>query len=238
MPFLHCVHWLMVINFCHIFINLANILWNAICRSPGNWTQTNDGGCISAMRAADNNEDVGISDWEADSSMPMQENYFPSNIGTEEHEEEAIPTSMLLMSSSSAHDKYIVFYEQDMELISIPCATCPGVSGVCHPEPYVSLTAVSGIWPDSMLFEAIFFSGCLASQTLRMLNILTMLSISPITFTRHQRDYVVNGPEHMARTASSPRSRTGDPRWEFGGVGELSYDSPGQCKYSSYFVVE
>ena len=167
-------------------------------------------------------------------------------------EEETMPTSMWLMPSSSAHDKYSIFHEQDIKGYQYPMCNLPWrVLGAPHPEPYVSVTAVSRIWPDSWtwtsqpqlhknmldrnfsLIGAIFFLGCLASPTLRMLNMLAMLSISPITFTRLQRDYGANGPEHMARTASSPSSRSTNPRWEFGGVGELSYDSPGHCKHGS-----
>ena len=199
---------------------------------------------------------------EADSSMSMDEEYFPSNMSIEEAEEETVLTSSSPMSSGSAPDKYIVFHEQLMELFSMPCTTCPG-----HCEGQVSLSRGTCVtvkavclecgltartWTSQpqlhrnmpagnlMLSGAIFFSGCLASQTLRMLNILGVLSISLNTYSRHQRDYVL--PVVLNTWQEQQQALVAELQILGGSLvvsGDCRSDSPGHCaKYGSYSVIE
>ncbi|XP_067281531.1 uncharacterized protein [Pseudorasbora parva] len=91
-----------------------------------------------------------------------------------------------------------------------------------------------------LLSGAIHFSGCMATQTIRMLKLFGLQCISPGTFFRHQRYYTI--PTIMQAWRDEQRGIIRELKETGGGLilsGDCRSDSPGHCaKYGSYSLIE
>ncbi|XP_059389512.1 uncharacterized protein LOC132122995 [Carassius carassius] len=91
-----------------------------------------------------------------------------------------------------------------------------------------------------LLSGAIHFSGCMATQTIRMLKLFGLQCISPGTFFRHQRYYTIPTIVQAWRNEQSGIIR--ELKETGGGLilsGDCRSDSPGHCaKYGSYSLIE
>ncbi|XP_065121196.1 uncharacterized protein [Paramisgurnus dabryanus] len=91
-----------------------------------------------------------------------------------------------------------------------------------------------------LLSGAIHFSGCLASQTLRMMTLFGLQCISVSTFFRHQRHYTI--PVIIQAWQNDQAKTLSDLRAMDGGLvvaGDCRSDSPGHsAKYGSYSLIE
>nr|XP_055038576.1 uncharacterized protein LOC129426346 isoform X3 [Misgurnus anguillicaudatus] len=91
-----------------------------------------------------------------------------------------------------------------------------------------------------LLSGAIHFSGCMATQTIRMLKLFGLQCISPGTFFHHQRLYTI--PTIMQAWRNEQRGIIRELKETGGGLilsGDCRSDSPGHCaKYGSYSLIE
>ncbi|XP_059904876.1 uncharacterized protein LOC132455147 isoform X3 [Gadus macrocephalus] len=91
-----------------------------------------------------------------------------------------------------------------------------------------------------LLSGAIHFTGCLATQTLRMLTLFGLQCISASSFFRHQRRYTI--PVIVQAWQNDQAKNFSDLRAMDGGLvlaGDCRSDSPGHCaKYGSYSLIE
>ncbi|KAK0143923.1 hypothetical protein N1851_017743 [Merluccius polli] len=91
-----------------------------------------------------------------------------------------------------------------------------------------------------LLSGAIHFSGCLATQTLRMLTLFGLQCISVSSYFRHQRHYTI--PVIIQAWQNDQAKNFSDHRAMDGGIvvaGDCRSDSPGHCaKYGSYTLIE
>ncbi|XP_077060976.1 uncharacterized protein LOC143713532 [Siphateles boraxobius] len=91
-----------------------------------------------------------------------------------------------------------------------------------------------------LLSGAIHFTGCLATQTLRMLTLFGLQCISASSYFRHQRRYTI--PVIVQAWQNDQAKNFSDLRAMDGGLvlaGDCRSDSPGHCaKYGSYSLIE
>ncbi|XP_051978414.1 uncharacterized protein LOC127640069 isoform X3 [Xyrauchen texanus] len=91
-----------------------------------------------------------------------------------------------------------------------------------------------------LLSRAIHFTGCLATQTLRMLTLFGLQCISASSYFRHQRRYTI--PVIVQAWQNDQAKNFSDLRAMDGGLvlaGDCRSDSPGHCaKYGSYSLIE
>ncbi|XP_056437954.1 uncharacterized protein LOC130374996 [Gadus chalcogrammus] len=91
-----------------------------------------------------------------------------------------------------------------------------------------------------LLSGAIHFSGCLATQTLRMMTLFGLQCISASTFFRHQRRYTI--PVIIQAWQNEQAKNFSDLKAMDGGLvvaGDCRSDYPGHCaKYGSYTLIE
>ncbi|XP_051993116.1 uncharacterized protein LOC127651377 [Xyrauchen texanus] len=91
-----------------------------------------------------------------------------------------------------------------------------------------------------LLSGAIHFTGCLATQTLRMLTLFGLQCISASSYFRHQHRYTI--PVIVQAWQNDQAKNFSDLRAMDGGLvlaGDCRSDSPGHCaKYGSYSLIE
>ncbi|XP_026127036.1 uncharacterized protein LOC113108298 [Carassius auratus] len=153
-------------------------------------------------------------------------------------------------------DKFIVCQEELMGLFAICPACCErSDSSIVQQEgTFVKIKQVCAscgyhrFWQNQpmlhrnmptcnlLLSGAIHFTGCLATQTLRMLTLFGLQCISASSFFRHQRRYTI--PVIVQAWQNDQAKNFSDLRAMDGGLvlaGDCRSDSPGHCaKYGSY----
>ncbi|XP_063043320.1 uncharacterized protein LOC134437731 [Engraulis encrasicolus] len=195
---------------------------------------------------------------EEDLESCSEESWIPDEEeegGTSEEEApyEALP------SSESSTEKFIVCKEELMTLFR----TCPACCEPCYGTivqqagTFLQIKQVCGCgfrrsWQNQpmlyrnmpacnlMLSAAIHYSGCLATQTLRMLQLFGLQVITPSTYFRHQLKYTI--PVVIQFWREEQEKVLSDLRALDGGLilaGDCRSDSPGHCaKYGSYSLIE
>ncbi|XP_059923512.1 uncharacterized protein LOC132469541 [Gadus macrocephalus] len=156
-------------------------------------------------------------------------------------------------------DKFIVCQEELMALFAICPACCEkSDSRIVQQEgTFVKIEQVCAcgyqrFWQNQpilnrnmptcnlLLSGAIHFSGCLATQTLRMMTLFGLQCISASTFFRHQRRYTI--PVIIQAWQNEQAKNFSDLKAMDGGLvvaGDCRSDSPGHCaKYGSYTLIE
>ncbi|XP_030207883.1 uncharacterized protein LOC115540591 [Gadus morhua] len=157
-------------------------------------------------------------------------------------------------------DKFIVCQEELMGLFAICPACCErSDSSIVQQEgTFVKIKQVCAscgchrFWQNQpmlhrnmptcnlLLSGAIHFTGCLATQTLRMLTLFGLQCISASSFFRHQRRYTI--PVIVQAWQNDQAKNFSDLRAMDGGLvlaGDCRSDSPGHCaKYGSYSLIE
>ncbi|KAK0146749.1 hypothetical protein N1851_013956 [Merluccius polli] len=153
-------------------------------------------------------------------------------------------------------DKFIVCQRELLSLFTV-CPACGGETQghIMHPEgTSIKVKQACGTcgyeryWQNQekvhqnmpvcnlLLSGAIHFSGCMATQTIRMLKLFGLQCISPGTFFRHQCYYTIPTIRNEQRGIIRELKETG------GGLilsGDCRSDSPGHCaKYGSYSLIE
>ncbi|KAG1944833.1 hypothetical protein F2P79_014357 [Pimephales promelas] len=160
----------------------------------------------------------------------------------------------------NAADKFIVCQSQLMSLFTI-CPACSGeTQGNVEKQEgtFVKIKQVCAacgyqrFWQNQpmlhrnmpacnlLLSGAIHFSGCMATQTIRMLKLFGLQSISVSTFFRHQRFYTI--PTIVQAWQNEQAAIIRDLKEMRGGLilsGDCRSDSPGHCaKYGTYSLIE
>ncbi|XP_073668260.1 uncharacterized protein [Paramisgurnus dabryanus] len=91
-----------------------------------------------------------------------------------------------------------------------------------------------------LMSGAIHFSGCMATQTIRMLKLFGLQCITVNTFFRHQRLYTI--PTVIKAWQNEQAGIIRDLKEMSGGLilsGDCRSDSPGHCaKYGTYSLIE
>ncbi|XP_059420266.1 uncharacterized protein LOC132155477 [Carassius carassius] len=176
----------------------------------------------------------------------------------ESSEEE--PEELESLSNPNAVDKFIVCQRQLLSLFTVCPACCGETQGhIMHPEgTFIKVKQACGTcgnecyWQNQekvhrnmpacnlLLSGAIHFSGCMATQTIRMLKLFGVQCISPGTFFRHQGYYTIPTIVQAWRNEQSGIIR--ELKETGGGLilsGDCRSDSPGHCaKYGSYSLIE
>lgn len=159
-----------------------------------------------------------------------------------------------------AADKFIVCRSQLMSLFTI-CPACSGktqgnvekqegtflkVKQVCAACGYQRFWQNQPMLHRNMpacnllLSGAIHFSGCMATQTIRMLKLFGLQCITVNTFFRHQRLYTI--PTVIKAWQNEQAGIIRDLKEMSGGLilsGDCRSDSPGHCaKYGTYSLIE
>ncbi|XP_048035479.1 uncharacterized protein LOC125260979 [Megalobrama amblycephala] len=177
---------------------------------------------------------------------------------SEPSEEE--PEELESLSDPNAVDKFIVCQRQLLSLFTVCPACCGETQGhIMHPEgTFIKVKQAcrtcgyERYWQNQekvhrnmpacnlLLSGAIHFSGCMATQTIRMLKLFGLQCISPGTFFRHQRYYTI--PTIMQAWRKEQRGIIRELKETGGGLilsGDCRSDSPGHCaKYGSYSLIE
>ncbi|XP_056461296.1 uncharacterized protein LOC130401513 [Gadus chalcogrammus] len=133
-------------------------------------------------------------------------------------------------------DRSIVQQEGTFVKIKQVCASC-GYHRFWQNQPMLHRNMPTC---NLLLSGAIHFTGCLATQTLRMLTLFGLQCISASSFFRHQRRYTI--PVIVQAWQNDQAKNFSDLRAMDGGLvlaGDCRSDSPGHCaKYGSYSLVE
>ncbi|XP_010793701.1 uncharacterized protein isoform X1 [Notothenia coriiceps] len=160
----------------------------------------------------------------------------------------------------NAADKFIVCQTQLMSLFTICPSCCGETQGNVEQQEgtYIKIKQVCAacgyerFWQNQpmlyrnmpacnlLLSGANHFSGCMATQTIRMLKLLGLQCISVGTFFRHQRLYTIPTIVQAWQTEQAGIIRE---LKEMGGglilSGDCRSDSPGHCaKYGTYSLIE
>ncbi|XP_059361052.1 uncharacterized protein LOC132098844 [Carassius carassius] len=170
------------------------------------------------------------------------------------------PEELESLSDPNAVDKFIVCQRQLLSLFTVCPACCGETQGrIMHPEgTFIKVKQACGTcgyeryWQNQekvqrnmpacnlLLSGAIHFSGCMATQTIRMLKLFGLQCISPGTFFRHHRYYTIPTIVQAWRNEQSGIIR--ELKETGGGLilsGDCRSDSPGHCaKYGSYSLIE
>ncbi|XP_077069958.1 uncharacterized protein LOC143722443 [Siphateles boraxobius] len=170
------------------------------------------------------------------------------------------PEELESLSDPNAVDKFIVCQRQLLSLFTVCPACCGETQGhIMHPEgTFIKVKQACGTcgyeryWQNKekvhrnmpacnlLLSGAIHFSGCMATQTIRMLKLFGLQCISPGTFFRHQRYYTI--PTIVQAWRNEQRGIIRELKETGGGLilsGDCRSDSPGHCaKYGSYSLIE
>ncbi|KAI4805509.1 hypothetical protein KUCAC02_010119 [Chaenocephalus aceratus] len=160
----------------------------------------------------------------------------------------------------NAADKFIVYQTQLMSLFTICPSCCGETQGNVEQQEgtYIKIKQVCAacgyerFWQNqSMLYRnmpacnlllsgAIHFSGCMATQTIRMLKLLGLQCISVGTFFRHQRLYTI--PTIVQAWQNEQAGIIRELKEMGGGLilsGDCRSDSPGHCaKYGTYSLIQ
>ncbi|CAM4276375.1 unnamed protein product [Leuciscus chuanchicus] len=181
----------------------------------------------------------------------------------EEEEEEMMSDSSLPQESNpelNMADKFIVCESQLMSLFTICPACCGESKGSMNQKEgtFIKIKQVCATcgyeryWQNQpmlhrnmpvcniLLSGAIHFSGCMATQTLRMLALFGLQCISARTFFRHQHLYTI--PVVMQAWQNEQTGVIRELKEMGGGLaisGDCRSDSPGHCaKYGTYSLIE
>ncbi|CAM4571891.1 unnamed protein product [Leuciscus chuanchicus] len=181
----------------------------------------------------------------------------------EEEEEEMMSDSSLPHESNpelNMADKFIVCESQLMSLFTICPACCGESKGSMNQKEgtFIKIKQVCATcgyeryWQNQpmlhrnmpvcniLLSGAIHFSGCMATQTLRMLALFGLQCISARTFFRHQHLYTI--PVVMQAWQNEQKGVIRELKEMGGGLaisGDCRSDSPGHCaKYGTYSLIE
>ncbi|KAJ4936467.1 hypothetical protein JOQ06_001059, partial [Pogonophryne albipinna] len=160
----------------------------------------------------------------------------------------------------NAADKFIVCQSQLMSLFTICPSCCGETQGNVEQQEgtYIKIKQVCAacgyerFWQNQpmlyrnmpacnlLLSGAIHFSGCMATQTIRMLKRLGLQCISVGTFFRHQRLYTI--PTIVQAWQNEQAGIIRELKEMGGGLilsGDCRSDSPGHCaKYGTYSLIE
>ncbi|KAJ4942396.1 hypothetical protein JOQ06_012262 [Pogonophryne albipinna] len=160
----------------------------------------------------------------------------------------------------NAADKFIVCQTQLMSLFPICPSCCGETQGNVEQQEgtYIKIKQVCAacgyehFWQNQpmlyrnmpacnlLLSGAIHFSGCMATQTIRMLKLLGLQCISVGTFFRHQRLYTI--PTIVQAWQNEQAGIIRELKEMGGGLilsGDCRSDSPGHCaKYGTYSLIE
>ncbi|XP_048054273.1 uncharacterized protein LOC125273055 [Megalobrama amblycephala] len=188
---------------------------------------------------------------------PGDVSWIPEEMRSDSSDEEPLQESY---PEFNAADKFIVCRSQLMSLFT-KCPACHGetqgnfekqegtfvkIKQVCEACGYQRFWQNQPILHRNMpacnllLSGAIHFSGCMATQTIRMLKLFGLQSISVGTFFRHQRLYTI--PTIVQAWQNEQAAVIRDLHEMRGGLilsGDCRSDSPGHCaKYGTYSLIE
>ncbi|XP_058621768.1 uncharacterized protein LOC131533450 [Onychostoma macrolepis] len=183
----------------------------------------------------------------------IPEEEMRSDLSDEEPLQESLP-------DLNAADKFIVCQSQLMSLFTICPVCCEETQGQIEKQEgtFVKIKQVCAacgyqrFWQNQpmlhrnmpacnlLLSGAIHFSGCMATQTIRMLKLFGLQSISVGTFFCHQRLYTI--PTIVQAWQNEQAGVIRDLNEMRGGLilsGDCRSDSPGHCaKYGTYSLIE
>ncbi|KAK0135730.1 hypothetical protein N1851_028407 [Merluccius polli] len=180
-----------------------------------------------------------------------------SESSDEDNPEEPMQESL---NDSNVADKFIVCLSELMCLFTVCSVCCGETQGqiVYQEGTYIKIKQActacgyQRFWQNQnmlhrnmpacnlLLSGAIHFSGCMATQTIRMLKLFGLQCISASTFFRHQRRYTI---PTIVQTWQDQQRRIITELKEIGGglilSGDCRSDSPGHCaKYGTYSLIE
>ncbi|XP_039637914.1 uncharacterized protein LOC120546783 [Perca fluviatilis] len=180
-----------------------------------------------------------------------------SESSDEENSEEPIQESL---NDPNVADKFIVCLSQLMCLFTICSVCCGETQGQIEYQEgtYIKIKQActacgyQRYWQNQNMLHrnmpacnlqlsgAIHFSGCMATQTIRMLKLFGLQCISASTFFRHQRFYTI--PTIVQAWQNEQRGIIRELKEIGGGLilsGDCRSDSPGHCaKYGTYSFIE
>ncbi|XDV25561.1 hypothetical protein PO909_029461, partial [Leuciscus waleckii] len=180
-----------------------------------------------------------------------------SETSDEENPEEPIQESL---NDLNVADKFIVCLSQLMCLFTVCSVCCGETQGQIEYQEgtYIKIKQActecgyQRYWQNQnmlhrnmpacnlLLSGAIHFSGCMATQTIRMLKLFGLQCISASTFFRHQPLYTI--PTIVQAWQNEQRGIIRELKEIGGGLilsGDCRSDSPGHCaKYGTYSLIE